>query len=215
MSEYKYVCRRLPLVGKQVLPLEAAVWERIEEVQLSEVVSGDKPILPTSVRAAWNNWGVYYRFECEDDYILSTMTERDDPIYDEDVVEVFMSPTGDLARYFEFEFSPAGVLFDAKIINDLSDTRGDSIEVDTAWDSAELQSHVSVDLDNRRVVYEIAIPAADLLEGKSIQAGDEWRTNLYRIDRSPNRDQDEYTAWSPTGIVRFHIPRQFGTFVFE
>jgi hypothetical protein len=214
MSEYKYVCRQLSEQGKLSLPLDASIWESIEEAALLEVVSCDRPKLPTSVRAVWNNWGVYYRFECEDDYILSTMTQRDDPIYEEDVVEVFMSVDGDLTRYFEFEFSPAGVLFDAKIVNDLSDPKGNSIQVDTSWDSAELQSWVSVDLANRRVVYEIAIPAADLLNGASIQAGDEWRSNLYRIDRSPNRDKDEYTAWSPTGIVRFHIPSRFGTFVF-
>ncbi|MFK7691570.1 carbohydrate-binding family 9-like protein [Paenibacillus sp. HJGM_3] len=215
MSEAKYICRRLPAEGKLSLPLGASLWERAEQVELLEVVSGGEPRLGTRVRAAWNDWGVYYRFECEDDYILSTMTQRDDPIYEEDVVEVFMSVDGDLTRYFEFEFSPAGVLFDAKIVNDLSDPKGASIQVDTSWDSAELASSVSVDLANRRVVYEIAIPAVDLLNGKSIQPGDEWRTNLYRIDRSPNRDEDEYTAWSPTGIVRFHIPRRFGTFVFE
>lgn len=215
MGEAKYICRRLPAEGKLPLPLGASLWEKAEQVELLEVVSGGQPRLGTHVRAAWNDWGVYYRFECEDDYILSTMTQRDDPIYEEDVVEVFMSVDGDLTRYFEFEFSPAGVLFDAKIVNDLSDLKGASIQVDTSWDSAELASSVSEDLANRRVVYEIAIPAADLLNGKSIQPGDEWRTNLYRIDRSPNRDEDEYTAWSPTGIVRFHIPRRFGTFVFE
>lgn len=215
MGEAKYICRRLPAEGKLSLPLGASLWEQAEQVELLEVVRGGEPRLGTRVRAAWNDWGVYYRFECEDDYILSTMTQRDDPIYEQDVVEVFMSVDGDLTRYFEFEFSPTGVLFDAKIVNDLSDPKGASIQVDTAWDSAELASSVSEDLANRRVVYEIAIPAADLLNGKSIQPGDEWRTNLYRIDRSPNGDRDEYTAWSPTGIVRFHIPRRFGTFVFE
>ncbi|MDF2670126.1 MAG: hypothetical protein K0R67_2432 [Paenibacillus sp.] len=217
MSEFKYVCHELPLQGKLTLPLTPSLWDTAQDVELREVVTGDKPKLATVVRAAWNNWGVYYRFVCEDDYILSTMTERDDPIYDEDVVEVFMSPDGELSRYFEFEFSPANVLFDAAIVNDLSDATGNTLHVDTAWDSEELTAWVDVDLPNRRVVYEIAIPAADLLNGREIQKGDEWKTNLYRIDRSANNDEqeDEYTAWSPTGQLRFHIPQRFGTFVFE
>ncbi|WP_127585371.1 carbohydrate-binding family 9-like protein [Paenibacillus koleovorans] len=214
MSEFQYTCRRLTADGKLSLPLDPVQWESAQEVELREVVTGDKPRLATVVRAAWNDWGVYYRFVCEDDEIVSNMTQRDDPIYDEDVVEVFMSVDGDLSRYFEFEFSPTNVQFDAKIVNNLQDPKGSQLTVDTSWDSAELTSWVEVDLGNRRTVFEIAIPAADLLDGKSIQAGDTWRTNLYRIDRKPE-GQDEYTAWSPTGIVRFHIPWRFGTFVFE
>jgi hypothetical protein len=217
MSEFKYVCRKLPLQGKLTLPLTPDLWETASEVELREVVTGDKPKLTTAVRAAWNNWGVYYRFVCEDDSIVSTMTQRDDPIYDEDVVEVFMSVDGDLSRYFEFEFSPASVMFDATIVNDLNDPTGNTLKVDTSWDSSELALWVNVDLANRRVEYEIAIPAADLLNGRSIEAGDEWRTNLYRIDRNSSNDPelDEYSAWSPTRRLRFHIPQRFGTFTFE
>ena len=38
--------------------------------------------------------------------------------------------------------------------------------------------------------------------------GDRWRANFYRIDRA--HDADEYSAWSPTGEIQFHMPNRFG-----
>ena len=37
--------------------------------------------------------------------------------------------------------------------------------------------------------------------------------NCYRIDRA--HDNDEYSAWSPTGEIQFHMPNRFGYVVFS
>ncbi len=53
-----------------------------------------------------------------DDEIISTYTKCNDPLYNEDAVEVFLATNGSYPNhYFEFEVSPSGQLFFADITN--------------------------------------------------------------------------------------------------
>ena len=67
------------------------------------------------------------------------MARRDEPLYEEDVVEVFIDPFGGGTTYYEFEVSPRGVLFDALIHNTLDGNK----EVDTAWIAEGFQAEVT------------------------------------------------------------------------
>src|SRR5690349_8240940 len=93
---------------------------------------GDVPALPpfvladgsgpaaqqTTARVCHDDEALYVRFDCEDRDIWGSYTRRDDPIYDEEVVELFVAPGAETpARYYEFEVSPNGVLLDAQIFN--------------------------------------------------------------------------------------------------
>ena len=81
-----------------------------------------KATFQTAARLVASSKRISIRFDCEDPDIWATMTERDDPIYEEEVVEVFLSAgDADPTDYFEFEVSPDGVLFDATISNPDSD----------------------------------------------------------------------------------------------
>ena len=76
------------------------------------------PFYQTVTRLCYDDKALYVHFECDDPDIWATMTERDEPIYDEEVAEIFLAPgEGDPTHYFEFEINPNGVLFDAKIVN--------------------------------------------------------------------------------------------------
>ena len=57
---------------------------------------------------------------------------------------------------------------------------------------------------------EIAIPLEDFSNAPNYppEVGDVWRLNLYRIDH--RTDKSEYSAWSTTGKIDFHIPQRFG-----
>lgn len=63
---------------------------------------------------------------------------------------------------------------------------------------------------------EIAIPFSEFITAENIpkKRGERWRVNLYRIDR-PKDGRDEYTAWSPTGEMNFHLPEKFGELIFD
>ena len=51
-------------------------------------------------------------FHAEDTHAWATMTERDAPLYEEEVVEVFLDPVGDLESYFEIEVNPLNTVLD-------------------------------------------------------------------------------------------------------
>ena len=78
-------------------------------------------------------------FICEDTDAWGTLTERDDPLYDEECVELFLAPgEADPADYFEFEVSPLGTLFDAKIHNPTG--RRETMAADVRWNALAQQA---------------------------------------------------------------------------
>lgn len=200
-------CIRIDGEDRLILPLKS-VWDKAVPVSLRQVDNGNQPLLSTYVQTCWNDWGIYIHFVCEDDYICATLQNRDDPLYDEDVVEVFICPDGYLERYYEFELSPRNVLFDAIISNDL---RGHST-FDSSWNSNDIQTWVKVDKSARRVCYEMAIPFGDLGSRMPIIT-EQWRVNFFRMDHSV-KGHIEMSAWQRTGVPQFHLPEKFGTLIF-
>ncbi|OCT11783.1 hypothetical protein A8709_28340 [Paenibacillus pectinilyticus] len=198
----KYVCRYIDK-GNQVN------WAEAQVEGMLDVVTGEQPRLATRFRAYWTEDSLHIRYECEDDHVVSTMTQRDEPLYNEDVVEVFIDTQGGGTTYYEFEVSPRGVLFDAKINNKLDGNK----DVDTSWIANGFQAVVTDGTDEGSRVYEVRIPFADLDNAEVPTHGTVWHWNVYRIDD----DRDgvrHYWAWSPTGAVNFHIPQHFGELVF-
>lgn len=206
-----YTCRHIGKNGKQQLPLPQEMWEQATGVKLGDTVDGSEPRMNTTVQSVWNDWGVYIRFYCEDDHIHATLTNRDDPLYTEDVVELFISPDQKREHYAEFVFSPKNIQYDAMINNNLQG----KVEVDPSWDCPELDSFVSI--EEGLTVYEIGIPleAMQQIGGAIPQPGIEtsWLINFYRIDHAKN-GETAYSAWSPTGAVNYHRPWKFGTIIF-
>src|SRR5918912_1166835 len=96
---------------------DAEGWAQVLAITPFRLADGSGPaVQQTVLRVCADAWMLYVRFECEDRDIWGTYTRRDDPIYDEEVVEVFIAPgLEDPIRYCEFEVSPNGVLFDARV----------------------------------------------------------------------------------------------------
>ncbi len=173
---------------------------------------------PTAFRACWTAANLYLGFQCLDTDIWGTYLRRDDPLYDEEVVEAFLCPTGDVTRYYELEVSPRNVLFDGSVHS--PDRVRTTMTVDTGWDCPGIRTAVLVEgtLDDRSDQdrwwsVEIAVPFSAFPEAEPPRFGDEWRANFYRIDRA---DPPEFIAWSPTLEVppNFHVPERFGRLVF-
>jgi hypothetical protein len=154
------------------------------------------------------------RFECVDPDPWSTFERRDDPLWEQEVVELFLAPgTADPRRYVEFEVSPNGVPFDAIVDNPDGDRA--TLRADREWDCPGL----AVDAGRMRGGHregwwaELSIPLASVLEALGVAvAPSAWRANFYRIDRPRDGGDDEFSAWSPTGRnpPDFHVPSRFG-----
>lgn len=165
-------------------------------------------VYPTTTRLCADSQRLYVHFHCHDNDIWGHYTERDQPIYDEEVVELFLAPGSDEpTRYYEFEVSPNGVLFDAEINNPTSH-RAD-IQVKHQWNCAGIQwAAERCDAENWWTAV-LVIPWSSVAQ-PGLLAND-WRANFYRIER-PHGQPPEFSCWSPTYTdpADFHKPAYFG-----
>lgn len=155
------------------------------------------------------------RFDCADRDAWGTQTERDAPLWQEEVVELFLAPGAEVPRrYFEFELSPRGALFDAVISN--PDARRDTLSADLAWNCDGIRWRVGAaePAKNQDWWAILVLPWRSLWDESHPRPAD-WRGNLYRIER-PRGEDPEFTAWSPTfeNPADFHQPARFGVFGF-
>ena len=208
-QDYVYSCEERNI--EQFPSFFDEVWSDLPEIQLIDTETGHKPRLSTTVKIFWNKVrdSVCFQFYCQDNNIVSTMKNHDDPIYKEDVVEVFISETGSLTSYKEFEVSPANVKFDAAIYNNPDK----ALQVMTDWHAEGWKTDCYVNLEKSQFISVWEIPFKNFSTGTPVK-GTEWRINCYRIDRN-SAGQDEYTAWSPTGKADFHMPDSFGYLRFD
>jgi hypothetical protein len=189
--------------------------DRCTPVRLRRAQDAAVPRLATSV-AVWHDAEyLTFLFSATDDHIRASYHEHDDPLYEQDVVEVFLAPDG-LAYYYEIEVSPNGTTFDAQV--DSPDGVRATMRVDRGWTCAGLvvalrkviESDGTMSIDSL-----IRIPFASHERGTP-QEGETWRGNFFRIDRHPD-EGDEFSAWQPTRKTPadFHVAAAFGALRFE
>jgi hypothetical protein len=200
--------------------IEIPGWAGVLPLPPFLLADGSGPaVQQTAVRLAWNERALHVRFDCEDRDAWGTFTRRDDPLYQEEVVEVFLSPgAADPARYFEFEVSPLGTLFDATVWN--PDSKRATMEVDPGWDCPDIGWKAGAGSSSENWWATLEIPWAALLPdfpGRPLP--ETWRANFYRIERPrhPAGSLPEFSAWSPTltSPAEFHQPARFGRLSLE
>jgi hypothetical protein len=188
--------------------IKAWVWDAVPALPPFMLADGSGPAKQQTVaRVCYDADGLYVRFDCNDPDIWGSYTQRDDPIYDEEVVEVFLGPGEAVpVRYYELEVTPNGVLFDAQVYNPTSQRT--ELEVDTAWDCHGLRWEAERNDEQHHWWAVLAIPWAAIAPGELPPV---WRANFYRIER-PRRASPEFSCWSPTMTdpADFHKPAYFG-----
>lgn len=98
--------------------LEPGVWNAAATLQDLEAAYGEGGELPpsvsTSVRVLWDEAALYVAFVCRDDRIRTDSGyRRDDNLYEQDVVEVFLHARGAPVPYYELVVSPLNQVLDA------------------------------------------------------------------------------------------------------
>ncbi len=180
-------------------------WPELPLLALRDTVTGGEPQQPTMVRCGWtpDEWRVL--FHCADTNGWATHTRRDAPLYEEEVVEIFVDPFGDLATYFEIEVNPLNAVLDLVLRRNRS-----GYAKDFAWRCAGLRTAVTRTATSWTA--EFAIPFASITP-EAPRPGAKWRANFLRIDRPPGQPR-ELSAWSPTRLGTFHVPERFGVIEF-
>ena len=215
----RYLCARAARPFEIDGDLTKPAWAAAAEVELVRAVDGSPPRQPTRLRLLWDDLHLYAAFRVSDDDIRATHTRRDAPLWEEEVVELFLDPWGARHLYVEIEVSPANVVFDALIVNRARDGELDrDLDALRDWSCRGLRTAARVDgvinggPVSRGWDVEIAIPMRQLAPPLPPAPGVEWRFNAYRIDRSARGD--ELQAFSPTGRPDFHVPDRFGLLAF-
>lgn len=172
---------------------------------LSNALNGTPQQYATTVRLIATATYLWVRFDCADADVWATLTDHDTPLYNEEVVELFIAPgSSSPTTYFELQTNPLNAQFDGVIHN--PDEHRSTMTLDLSWDPP-WHSWTRTDAAGWTCVWALPWSILGVKDG----IGD-WRCNFYRIERTRTTNVVETSAWSPTlrQPVDFHIPSRFG-----
>lgn len=190
-------------------------WRTMPVITLMRSDGRGRPSLATEVRMAWDDEFLYLVFRADDPDAWSSFENDDDPLYQQEVVEVFIDADGDGRTYNEMQVAPTGRRFDARF-------EGPRQGMDLSWHSGMrtavvVDGTVNDDTDrDRGWTVEMAIPHTSLyaVPNTPPKRGDVWRVNLFRLEHH-DRKRVEGSAWSPPVVPDFHRVERFGRLIFE
>ena len=197
--------------------LDDAAWQAAPAVQLNSSMDGSPANRKTTARVLWDDKFLYVAFDCDDPDVWGTLKNKDDAIYNEEAVEVFLDANGDGKTYNELQVSPHNVQFDAAFVARRSD-----LETAKKWESGmvtavNVRGTLDDDQPDQGWSAEMKIPLANLMEVPPLppKKGDVWRFNLYRLEHHVHREQIEGTSFSPLFVGDFHHLPRFGKLIFD
>jgi hypothetical protein len=175
---------------------------------------GSKSPYKTEAKVLYDENFLYFAFRSLDNNIWSTLKRRDEHLWEEEVVEVFLQGDPGQPSYIELEVNPLGTMLDIYLLGARKPLHYES------WNSEKLRwaVHVIGTVDGKagdqQWTCEIALPMEDVVTAPHHppQPGDRWRMNLYRAEHLPT---PAGLAWSPTLQDDFHVPAKFGEIVFR
>ncbi len=183
---------------------------------------------PTQAKMLWDDDHLYFLFAMVDPDVWSTFTKRDDQVWQEEVVAIFIDPDGDGLDYAEIEINPLNVVFDLLLSQPWADGgRGFAQWNPTFASAVQIDGTLNDPSDtDRGWTVEVALPWAaltsdirDVMKGMALPPpiGEHWRINLYRYERIREDALvvvSEPSAWSTVGVNDFHRPDRFGLLLF-
>ncbi len=145
---------------------------------------------PTVWRVCWDANYLYFAFECDDNDVIAPATPRDEPVFFNDCVEMFILPEFRSKAYWEIVISPTGMIFDG--LHSKKDREAGPVSrafenvqgllIGSKIDGTEGKSD---DVDKGYVV-EVAVPWGQLPEYSRAkpQAGQVLHFMLVRLDKN-------------------------------
>lgn len=194
-------------------------WSRASAHELKDVTSGLSVDKKAFIRFFWSEKSLFVEFSIEDEHIWGTYTKDDDPIWQQEAVEVFLSFGERVPKeYFELQFSPKDVKYDAWVKNPTGDRADNKFDVDVAWDFKNIEYKVETEGEGEpksgRWSVRIKIPSNEIPNnaGGGLKQGDFLRGNFFRIDGYPEQNSFQALAVNLQSPPNFHTPEKFATF---
>lgn len=188
-------------------------WAAAEAWPLVHSLDGEPyPDRPGTVRLAWDANALYVAAEITDPDVWSEYARRDDPLWNQEVFELFVFGDAERRGYLELQVSPRGTVFDARFARY---RKGDE-----AW-NGRWQAAVDLrgSLDDRRDrdegwSAELSIPWAEICEHTETSCppspGQTLRINAFRFERPQGSEAHPPApvglALAPPRVPDFHAP---------
>jgi hypothetical protein len=198
--------------------LDEEIWSKAASTgAFVETMTGVPSPIKSEAKVAWDEKFLYIAFKNEDEDVWSALKARDEKLWTQEAVEVFIDANADGKDYIELQVNPNNAIFDSY----LPEYRKNQDD----WNS-KMQTAVNVEgtLNKREDkdkgwTVEMAIPWADV-KGKGTyelslppKIGDTWRINFFRLDL-PQKKPQLAAGWSPPLVGDFHKLDRFGELVF-
>jgi len=184
---------------------------------------GSATRLSTQAKLLWDDQYLYIGFICEDPDVWATLKNRDDHLWNGEVVEMICDPDGDGLNYFEVQVNPLGTLLDLTLTKAYSAGGQANMAwtlnfAASVWVDGTLNDSSDVDA---KWCCEVALPFNELaFMGPSLhfppRDGEAWRILLTRYDYERKGSKIvELSAWNQTNSSSFHVPDKFGRIIFS
>jgi Carbohydrate family 9 binding domain-like len=223
-----YECRRAPTPLRVDGRLDKPEWQSAPWSDWFVDIQGDNrpaPRFKTRMKLLWDDKYLYVGAELEEPDVWATLIEHDSVIYHDNDFEVFLNPTNNGKKYFEFEVNALNTGWDLFLPKPYSQDG----HADNGWEIPGLKTAVFVagtlnhpgDTDRGWTV-EMAFPWTAFTErsGKGRPAaGDSWRINFSRVEWRVKVVDGKYEklpgpednwVWSPQGVIDMHVPDKWG-----
>jgi hypothetical protein len=228
-AQKQYECHRATAAIKIDGRLDDAAWSKAAwSDAFIDIVGEDhpRPRFRTRMKMLWDDKYLYIGAELVEPHVWATFTAHDSVICLDNDFEVFLNPTGDTLKYFEFEINALNTVWD--LFLDKPYNKGG--KADNGWETPGYKSAVAIkgtlndprDRDKGWSV-ELALPWSAFVErsGKNRpKPGESWRMNFSRVEwqlrvvdgkyeKVPGLSEDNW-VWSPQGVVSMHVPEKWG-----
>jgi hypothetical protein len=220
----EYLCRKVAVPVALDGDWNNTCWGTCETaITFLDPEADNSPVIEphqTQVRAMWDEDNLYISFLCMQDDIRAQMTERDSPLFEENVAEVFIDPSCRGENYLELEVNPLGTILDILTPSPkLNDQWRKWAEFNL--DGLKVAVRVEGKLNDLSVkdeywVAQLAIPFRNFKNAVSNPPvkGDRWRINFCRYDYSESLGKCMLSSWVPLSRPCFDLPAEFGEVVF-
>jgi hypothetical protein len=198
--------------------LDEPVWKSAASTGLFvRSTDGAKAEQATEAKVLWDDKYLYVGFTMEDSDVWTTMTARDDKLWTQEAVEMFIDADGDGKTYIELQTNPKGAIFDSYLPgyranqNDFDAGMKVAVHVDGTVDKRDdTDKGWSVEM---QIPFEAAKGKEKEMRNVPPTVGTLWRVNFFRMDMNKGKPQTG-TAWSPPLVGDFHVLDKFGELVF-
>ena len=216
----------------------AAPWsEEFVDIEGSDRVA---PRHATRMKMCWDGTCLYALARMDEPHLWATYSVRDQIVFHENDIEIFIDPDGDSLEYYEIEVNAIGTIFDLQLRRPYR-SGGPALH---EWNAPGLK--VSIRLDgtvndpsdtDRGWTCEMAIPwsalrplpdpsGAPSAQRASMppKPGDAWRINFSRVQwdiepaaggyRKVDGRPEWNWVWSPQWVIDMHVPWHWGRVTF-